>query len=300
MFKNIIICYGTYIYCTDFYSDECLIQSKDLIKILKNYNNFTIYPKLNSENLLKYIVSIIKYKNNLYKLLLKNNYDEYIDNLLPFFINGINYNNFKNKIEFQKLIINYFKKIYVDKKLVKISSNIKNIEGNFIIDTIKKNNFKNTLEIGCAFGISAFYILSVKNTKLTSIDPFQKTQWNNNGINLLKEFDLLKNHTLIEQKSYEALPMLLKKYGNNSFDFIFIDGWHTFDYTLVDFFYANLLLKVNGIIIIDDALHNGVKKCVDYLKTNYLFYKKLESPITVACFKKIKDDNRDWNFHKNF
>jgi predicted O-methyltransferase YrrM len=92
----------------------------------------------------------------------------------------------------------------------------------------------------------------------------------------------------------------LEKYGANSFDMIFIDGWHTFDYTLVDFFYANLLLKINGIIIIDDALHNGVKKCVDYLTTNYVFYKKLVSPITVATFKKTRDDDRSWNFHKNF
>ena len=54
--------------------------------------------------------------------------------------------------------------------------------------------------------------------------------------------------------SYIALPKLLEKYKYNYFDFIFIDGFHTFDYTLVDFFFSNLLLKINGIIVI---LKNG-------------------------------------------
>ena len=58
--------------------------------------------------------------------------------------------------------------------------------------------------------------------------------------------------------------------------------------------------SMNGIIIIDDALHKGVSKCVSYLSSNYKFYKKLNSPVTVACYQKLKDDNRDWNFHQNF
>jgi hypothetical protein len=39
-----------------------------------------------------------------------------------------------------------------------------------------------------AYGISAFYILTNENVNLISIDPFQSTQWNNYGVNLLKEF----------------------------------------------------------------------------------------------------------------
>ena len=75
----------------------------------------------------------------------------------------------------------------------------------------------------------------VQKILLTSIDPFQKTQWNSNGLKLLTNSKLINRHNLIE-KSYEALPELLKD-NKNKFDFIFIDGWHTFDYTLIDFFY---------------------------------------------------------------
>jgi predicted O-methyltransferase YrrM len=104
----------------------------------------------------------------------------------------------------------------------------------------------------------------------------------------------------MEMKSYIALPKLLEK-NQNKFDFIFIDGFHTFDYTLLDFFYSNLLLKINGYILIDDALHHGVNKCIEYIKNNYLdSYKKIDSPVTFALFKKINEDKREWNFHKNF
>ena len=183
------------------------------------------------------------------------------------------------------------------KNIIKIDSSIKSFEGIYISNIINKYNFKKCLEIGFANGVSAVYILKNINTSLISIDPYQKTQWKNNGVKLLKNLKLNKRHKCIEKKSYEALPELLKKDGINQYDFIFIDGWHTFDYTLVDFFYSNLLLKVGGIIIIDDALHGGVSDCDKYLNKNYNFYQKLNSPNTISCYKKMKDDDRSWNFH---
>ena len=304
MFENVIIYNSTYIYCENFLANNSAITKQNIADLIDK--DFTIEPKIDLELFVKYLQKNIAQKNKNLELLLNKQFDKYESIIInEYFLNIKEQVNIKKMDDtvintFQKYIIEHFKKIYITGKTVNISSNIKQVEGNFIIHTIEKHNFKNILEIGFAFGISAFYILSVPNTQLISIDPFQKTQWNNNGVKLLKNCGLDKKHLLITEKSYDALPKLLKKFGHNSMDLIFIDGWHTFDYTLVDFFYANLLLKENGIIIIDDALHNGVKKCVDYIRTNYLFYKKLESPITIACFKKIKDDNRDWNFHKMF
>jgi len=121
-----------------------------------------------------------------------------------------------------------------------------------------------------AFGVSSFYILSTNDiVNLISIDPFQNTQWNNYGIKLLKELNLYDRHKLLLKKSHIGLPLLFNKYGPKSFDFIFIDGWHTFDYTLLDFYYSDKLLKINGIIIIDDALHKGVNKCTRFINNNY-------------------------------
>jgi predicted O-methyltransferase YrrM len=154
-----------------------------------------------------------------------------------------------------------------------------------------------------AFGVSASYILMAnKNVNLMSIDPFQKNkeQWNSMGLKLLKELGLDERHHYIGEKSYISLPKLLSTYGEEYFDFIFIDGWHTFDYTLIDFFYADKLLRIGGIILIDDAMHKGVQKFVKYIDSNYDNYKRLETHKTLAGYEKLANDTREWSFHGNF
>jgi len=301
MFEKVIIYDGRYIYCSNFLDKYSTITKKDIENcIIKKH--FVINPKSNLLKLVKYLEDIFKRENNLMKLLLNKSYDDYIDIKINDMYNSLIYiNPSKETLAFfYKKIFNLLKRSFINNKIIKIHSSIKEAEGIFISNIINKNNYTKCLEIGMAFGISAFYILSNEKTNLISIDPYQKTQWNNYGVKLLKQFDFNKRHKCIEKKSYEALPELLKKEGEKSFDFIFIDGWHTFDYTLVDFFYSNLLLKINSIIIIDDALHAGVKKCINYLDRNYKFYEKINCPVTIACYRKIKDDNREWNFNENF
>ena len=301
MFKKIIIYEGDVILCDDFLLNNATIKKEDVLKCIQK-KNFSIKSKNKLPQLKDYLYEMYKYKNSLNKLIIEKKYDEYIDiSILNMYNALVSVDSDKSTMEFfYKRIINNMKRVYLDKKIMKVHSIIKEQEGKIIEDIIKNNKLKKCIEVGMAFGISAFYILSNKDTNLISIDPYQSTQWNNNGINLLKKFGFNKRHKCIEKKSYEALPELLKKEGEGSFDFIFIDGWHTFDYTLVDFFYANLLLKVNGFIVIDDALHAGVKSCVSYLDSNYQFYKKIECPVTVACYQKLRDDDREWNFHNKF
>ena len=168
---------------------------------------------------------------------------------------------------------------------------------------IKKYKFKKCLEIGMGFGISASYILlSGKNVSLISIDSLQRDegQWNSMGLKLLTELEVDERHHLISEESYIAMPMILKTHRKEYFDFIYIDGWHTFDYTLIDFFYADKLLRIGGVIIIDDSLHEGVKKFIKYVASNYLNYNKIETIDTQCGFIKMSHDTRDLLFHKNF
>jgi len=204
----------------------------------------------------------------------------------------------------------HLKKMKVGNNYVKVHSNIKNDEGKLLYNLIRKTDARNVLEIGMAYGLSSLFILqSLKyftlkhkikeQYNLTSIDPFQTTQWDNLGVQNLINAHLDNNHTLIEQKSYISMPILLN--DKKIYDIIFIDGWHTFDYTLLDLFYAYLLVKKNGFIVIDDALHPGVNKVTKYIETNYSFLKKVFTEVkTVAVYQKIGDDNREWNFHKDF
>lgn len=176
-------------------------------------------------------------------------------------------------------------------------------EGQFLLNTIIENKCKKIIEIGFANGISAAYMLTaLKETDghLISIDPFQTEQWKDAASMLVKKMKMKTRHTLIQKKSHEALPNLLTKNGEGSFDLVFVDGWHTFDYTLLDIFYAEKLIHLNGFIVVDDAMHPGVAACVKYLNTNWKFLKPISGPKTFAIYQKIKTDERDWDYHTVF
>ena len=295
LFESVTIFSGQFIFANNF---KPIIRTEFIEKLYEK--SFILDEKPKIKELEIYLNEQIKFKNKNLKYLIKGDiesviFNDYLEK--KWIINKLE----EDESKLFKFFFETFKR-FVDKgELLKIHSSINQKEGQYITKVINRYNLKKCLEVGCANGISALYILSSnKNVTLTSIDPFQSSQWKNQGIKLLKSSKLNKRHMLIEKKSYEAMPELLKKEEGN-YDFIFIDGWHTFDYTLVDFFYADKLLRKGGIIIIDDATHLGVKKCLKYIDTNYKdFYFRLKSHNSIACYKKTGNDKRDWNYHKFF
>jgi hypothetical protein len=121
-------------------------------------------------------------------------------------------------------------------------------------------------------GISSLYICSALSEEEekhhTIIDPMQSSDWANIGKANLDRAKV-DFYEIIEQPSEIVLPYLLSKH--KQYDLGFIDGWHTFDHTLIDFFYLNRLIKVGGIIIIDDISFPGIKKLMRYI-LNYPAY----------------------------
>jgi len=236
------------------------------------------------------------------KLFMKEEYDRYIDSFIT--LNSEFILKYIDSHKYLELQIRTTKRLFYDSnKIVRVNSNINYNEGNLLKYIITKHNFVKCLEVGLAFGISSNFILSASDKiTLVSIDPFQGSQWNDYGLKILRHNGLIDRHRLIREKSYEALPELLKK-EKEQFDFIFIDGFHTFDYTLVDVFYSLHLLRKNGIVVIDDVLHNGVSKVIKYIDSNYsTFLKKIDirDVRTFCAYMKIREDERLWNFHVNF
>jgi predicted O-methyltransferase YrrM len=230
-----------------------------------------------------------------------------------------------------------------------LDSNLDIEEGEFLIRIIDKYKPKRTIEIGCAQGISSLYICSavenIPSAFHTIIDPFQNSQWKGVGISNLQRAGVT-NFELIEDVSETALPALLA--SGKKFDFGLIDGWHTFDHTLIDFFYLNRMIEVGGIIVIDDVMMPGINRAVRYI-LNYDAYElidnveikvtmkrkivdvilkgffyivskllpinlrneifsssvlqnntKLKLRSSMVALKKIKEDNRPWNWFKEF
>jgi len=136
-----------------------------------------------------------------------------------------------------------------------LNYNISPEEGAAIQRLIRETKPRVTLEVGCAYGVSTLFICEalaeVGGERHIVIDPVQEQGWSGLGLFSAKRAgfgDLIEFHG---EPSHSALPALVKT--ERRVDFALIDGWHTFDYVMVDFFYVDLLLTVGGIAMLDDT-----------------------------------------------
>ena len=141
-------------------------------------------------------------------------------------------------------------------------------EGNFIWTLIRENGYRKSIEVGCAGGVSSLYICDAvcafPTPSHTMIDPYQSTAWKGLGVRNLQARGIAF-FDLVEEPSEIALPRLVDR--KEVFDFGFIDGWHTFDHALLDFFYLNRLIRVGGTIAFDDADWPSITKLLRYLRS---------------------------------
>lgn len=180
-----------------------------------------------------------------------------------------------------------------EKTTIPLTSNIDINEGKFIWDLLNQNKFKSTIEIGCAEGVSSLFIcdaIKFNSGHHTIIDPNQSTQWGNAGIKALKKFGYI-NFDLLEQPSEFALPRLIEQM--KKYDFGLIDGWHTFDQTIVDFFYLSRLVVKGGIIAIDDVSIPGVRRAVQFINNlpNFKFIGGI-NPLKISLKKEILEKGK--------
>lgn len=142
-----------------------------------------------------------------------------------------------------------------------------------------------------------------------AVDPFQmgphtgvpenEKGWQGLGVFNVYQSGMLPMMRLVQKKSHFALPNALETYGEGSFDLVFIDGMHLYDYTLVDAFYGAMLLREGGILVIDDVRHPSVKEVKWYLDDNYKHFKPVDTGRvnTMGVWEKQGTDDRKWSFH---
>lgn len=226
---------------------------------------------------------------------------------------------------------------------VKVHSETPREQCLFLQKIIQDNSFTNSIEIGFAMGISTLAITeSIVKNKGTHvvIDKFQISDWKGIGLDLISQASYLNNIEFYEQYSYTMLPKFLEQ--NRQFDFAYIDSTKLMDWMFVDFFFLDKLLKINGIIAIDDIYYPGIKKLLRYTlqfpnykvydacpsnapsrmsKKRKLFFSLLkglpksksflkedilrtdsEMEINSRCIAvvKIGEDNRNWDWHRDF
>lgn len=126
-------------------------------------------------------------------------------------------------------------------------------------------------EVGLAFGLSTLYILDAMakfgGGRLIGIDPDQHGPgWRGGGLHNVRRAGFGERYELREQTSQTALPQLAS--AGTKIQFAFIDGWHTFDHTLVDFFYIDQMLDIGGLVVLDDVSYPGLQRLAHFIVTN--------------------------------
>jgi predicted O-methyltransferase YrrM len=151
-------------------------------------------------------------------------------------------------------------------------------EGRFlehIIDAVKPQV---SLEIGMAYGVSTLYLCEALSRQPHPVrhivmDPFQTQQWRGIGLRNVKAAGYERMVEFYEDRSEFVLPRLLA--DRTQLDFAFVDGWHTFDHVMMEFFYLNKMLRVGGVIAFDDAERRGINRVIRHA-LSYPAYKVFE------------------------
>lgn len=203
-----------------------------------------------------------------------------------------------------------------------------------LYDLIRHGGRRSTLEIGMAYGLSTLSICqSLRDNgggRHTAIDPNQSSVYDSIGVLNVERAGLSEHFRLIEDRSYLALPQLCR--DGEHFDLVFIDGSHIFDFILIDFFYADRMLEVGGLVAFDDLWMPAVRKIISYVLSNRSYElirmpapryastwhravvigrRFLQDPLgrdvavkliptNVCVVRKLAEDNRPWDFHRRF
>jgi predicted O-methyltransferase YrrM len=223
-------------------------------------------------------------------------------------------------------------------EVVPINSETSQVQCEFLQELILANGYNRSIEIGFAYGMSALAIaeaISKNGGSHLVIDKFEHSHWQGAGLDLLKRAGYeVEFH---EHFCYTVLPKLLEQ--GRRFDFAYIDSTKQMDWLLVDFFFLDKLLEVNGMIVFDDVMFPGIRKLVRYISQfpNYIVEKAfpenykpsasrqlssllrfipasrklIKSEIvrsdhsmgintSVIALRKIGEDTRNWDWHKDF
>jgi len=170
--------------------------------------------------------------------------------------------------------------------LVELHSNISKQEAKILYETVFEFSPQNSVEIGCAMGISSLAILKAcedNNKGLhTIIDPYQSTTWSNIGLTLIRKANLDQRMVFYERFPEEILPNL------GEIDFGFIDGSHLFDYTMMDFVLIDKKLRVGGLIGFHDLWMPSLKSMLRFILNNrsYTLVSEVKKPKRIR--KKIR------------
>ena len=182
---------------------------------------------------------------------------------------------------------------------------------------------KIVIEVGLMRAGSALGILSalakIGSGQLISLNPMQSTDGHNIGRHAIDRAGLSGYHRLIEEFDYLALPQLLAQ-GVRA-QMVYIGGWHTADYKILDAFDIDKMLDVGGVMAWNDCHFEATKRAINLMLTHRR-YEEIDSGLrpdytsrwpggalakrlighnqTDRYFKKTEQWEPNWDFYATF
>jgi predicted O-methyltransferase YrrM len=164
-------------------------------------------------------------------------------------------------------------------------------ECELLYEVIAASGALRVVETGMAYGVSSLCIADAihrnangKACRLVSIDSHQTISFQRAAVHLLGRAGYAAESTLIEEPSQFALPRLVTH--GERFDAGFIDGWHTFDHTLIDFFFIDQMLEPGGFVVFDDVGYPAINAAVRFILANRDYelthVRKTERPVAAS------------------
>lgn len=171
-----------------------------------------------------------------------------------------------------------------DGRRVAIHSGVDSRSGDVLRHAVETAQPRTGCEVGLAYGISTLHILdAMKNNGdgvLIGMDPAQHdTTWQGGGLHNIERAGFADRYRFHEEASQSLLPRLATQ--GTRIQFAFVDGWHTFDHALVDFFYLDQMMDVNGVVVLDDVGCPGLQRLAHFIVTNrdYSFLEGAPRPV---------------------
>ncbi len=165
-------------------------------------------------------------------------------------------------------------------KIVSVDANgMPQTEAARLYDIVCAEKPRLTLEVGLAFGLSALCIcqaLANAGSGRHIVMDSSQSDFENAGLLHLERAGLRNLVEFYEESSHRVLPRL--EAAGVALDFAFIDGSHLFDFTLLEFFYIDRMLKPGGLIVFDDMWMPSIRKIVRYAVTNRRYNEEILYP----------------------
>lgn len=195
-------------------------------------------------------------------------------------------------------------------------------QGNYLAALIQQHNPRAVLELGSGFGLSSIWIQSALSSRSshTAVDPWAEHLPKIRAALSKRHYKLITAYT---SQEYLARNLSTLK---EKIDFIFMDADNRFDGCLTDCYFANQILKTNGILVIRNCWNPSVRRVCQFMLTNLpyhlvgvpswinwlikhmpthgmgwlLYHTTLRYSAEFCVLKKTATDNRKWNHFATF